>query len=271
MAKASIQLLLILFLLPAVSGLSFNINVGELTDHSVKDLDYSENISVIQDVNATVRNVGSIGCTYRMRADFQQSNESFKRFSNPRGLWQGDYARMEVNYIPTNYTGQVQTNLSVEYCGQKNQVESFSFNVTEKTLINQTVESRTISSEDEEARVEVEGDLLVPEEEPSYWKTSTAKIINGTAKIQYDAPIFDQREEIKYTVLDNGEIRGTTTVSLTLEPTLKEKILDRKLEIISGVLAISILANILLVLKQKGVLAKIRSIEYELPDFKKQE
>jgi hypothetical protein len=176
---------------------------------------------------------------------------------------------MEINYIPTNYTGEIETNLSLQYCGQEKQLESFSFNVTENTTINSTVESRTVSSNRESTELEVEGDKLVPEEEPPYWKTSSAEIVNGTAEIEYDAPIFDRQEEITYTVIEDGEIQGSTEVTFEPQPTFKEKIMDRKLEIVSAVLGVSILANILLVLKQRGSIRRIREIEYELPDLKK--
>jgi uncharacterized beta-barrel protein YwiB (DUF1934 family) len=268
MVKTALQLLLIIFLLPAVFGISFKIDVAELTDHSFKGLEYSENISELQEINATVENVGSIGCTYRMRADFQQGNQTFERFSSPEPLWQGEYDRMEIKYIPEEYTGEVGTNISLEYCGQKKQVDSFSFNVTENTTISAEVESRTIESRDESARIEVKGDTLIPQIEPSYWKTSSAEINNGTAEIEYDAPIFDQREEITYTVLEDGEIKGSTNVSLEPEPNLKEKLLDRKLEIVLCLLGISVLSNLLLILKQRGLIEKIRQFEYELPEFR---
>lgn len=268
MDRIKIQVLFIILLIPSVSSLSFNIDVEELADHSLKDVEHSANVSQLQEINATVENVGSIGCTYRIKADFQKGNQTLERFSSPQPLWQGEYERLEINYIPTNYKGEIETNLSMTYCGQEKQVDSFNFTVTENTTVNSTLKSRTISSDDERARIEVEGDRLVPQEEPSYWKTSSTNIVNGTAEIEYDAPIFDQREEITYTVLEDGEIKGSTTVNLEPEPTLKEKILDRKLEITAAVLAISILGNILLILKQRGWLQKIKKFEYELPEFR---
>ncbi|QGA80132.1 hypothetical protein LC1Nh_0228 [Candidatus Nanohalobium constans] len=206
-----------------------------------------------------------------MKADFQQGNESFERFSSPEPLWQGDYERLEIKYIPTNYTGKIETNLSLQYCDQEKQIDSFNFNVTENTTINSTVDSRTVSSNHESSKIEIKGDTLIPQEEPSYWKTSSAQIINGTAEIEYDAPIFDRQEEITYTVIEDGEIIGSTTVGFKPEPTLKEKIIDKKLEVLTGLLTASILFNILLVLKQKGILARLQSLEYQLPDFKKQD
>ncbi len=271
MDKYSLQLFLIMFFLPAASSLSFNVNVDALTDHSFKDMEYRENVSGLQEINATVENVGSIGCTYRLRADFRQGNQTFERFSSPEPLYQGDYDRMEIKFIPEEYVGEIEANISLEYCGQKEQVDSLTFNVTDSTSINSTVDSRTISVNQESAFLEVRGDLLVPEKEPSYWKTSSAEITNGTAEIEYDAPIFDEREEITYTVLEDGEIRGSTTVSLEPEPTLKEKLLDRKLELALGLLGISVLANLLLILKQRGLIEKVREFEYELPEFRDKE
>jgi hypothetical protein len=143
--------------------------------------------------------------------------------------------------------------------------------VTESTSINSSVDSRTVSVSENSAVVDVEGDTLIPQKEPSYWKTSSADVTNGTTQIEYDAPIFDEREEITYTVLENGEIKGSTTVSLEPEPSLKEKLLDRKLEIALGLLGISVLANLLLILKHLGLIEKIRQFEYELPEFRDKE
>lgn len=269
MVKAALPVALILFL-PFAAGLTFDVNVAELTDHSLKDLEYSEEVPQMQEINATVENIGSIGCTYRLKADFEQGNESFERFSSPESLWQGENSGLGLHYIPMNYTGMVDTNLSIQYCGQEKKVEEFSFNVTNNTLPQQELESRTVESTERTAEVEVsEGEMLVPEEEPSYWKTSSSRIINESATVEYDAPIFDASETITYSVIEDEEVIGRTTVELEEQPTLLEKLRQKKLELVGGLLIASIVLNLLLLLRNRGL--KFKLPDYQLPDLRKQD
>ena len=271
MAKTALPLLLI-FLLPAAAGLSFNVDLEVLTDHSVKDLQYDNRVEAVQNVNASISNVGSIGCTYRLKTDYSYANESFTSYSSPSPLWQGDSDRLTVSFIPRNYTGTVETNLSLNYCGQEKDVDSFSFNVTENTTSEGEISSRTVSVTEKSAEVEIEnGTVLVPDEQPSYWKTSSAEIINGSTEVQYDAPIFEKEETITYSVLQDGEVIGETTVKLEPEPTFWEKVQNRKTEIFRTALIASLIANLLLILNYLGVFQRLKSIEYQLPDIRNKE
>jgi hypothetical protein len=268
MAKSALPVLLI-FLLPAVAGLSFNVDLAALTNHSVKDLQYRDEVQTVQNVNASVTNVGSIGCTYRMKADYSYGNESFTRYSPPTALWQGGSDRLEVQFMPLNYSGEVDTNISLTYCGQTERIDSFTFNDTENTTSDTYLDSRTVEVSEDGASVELEeGEMLVPKEEPSYWKTSSAKVVNGTSTVEYDAPIFQEGEKITYSVLSSGTVIGETTVNLEPEPTFWEKLQDRKLEVFKALLGVSVLFNLVLVLKHVGVFERIRSLEYELPEFR---
>jgi hypothetical protein len=271
MAKTALPVLLILFF-PMAAGLSFNVDLAALTNHSVKDLQYDEEVEAVQNVNASVTNVGSIGCTYRMKADYSYGNESFTRYSPPVPLWQGESDRLEVQFMPLNYTGEVDTNVSLEYCGQTERITSFSFNDTQNTTSDVALDSRTVSVSQDSATVEVDrGDLLVPKEEPSYWKTSSAEVVNGTSTVEYDAPIFEEGESITYSVISNGSVVGKTEVRLEPDPTLWEKLQERKLEIFKALLGVSVLFNLLLVLKHLGAFEKIRSLDYELPEFRSED
>jgi hypothetical protein len=268
MAKNTLQILLIFLFVPAAASLSFDVEVGQLTDHSFKDLEYKERVSTAQDVNASIENVGSIGCSYRAQVKFQQGERNFTRYSGEKPLWPGENARVQVKYIPFNYTGEIEAEVSLEYCDQTKKVEEFSFNTTENISVEEKVKSRTVKSTDRKALVEVEGELLVPQEAPVYWKTSSAKINDESAWIKYGPPIFEEKETITYTVLENGDIKGVTQVKLVSQPTLKEKIMDRKLEVFIVLLLISLVLNLVLVSKLLGLDEKL-SLDYELPEFRK--
>lgn len=262
MVRASLPLAIVL-LLPLGMSLSFQVDVAEVTDHSIKNFDYSEEIEHVQEINGTVENVGSIGCAYRFKAVFEQGNDTFERFSAPTGLWQGAYNDLGLYYAPMNYTGLVDTTVYLDYCGQEEEIESFAFNVTEKTLPGGEVESRTKESNSSGATVEVsQGELLIPEEAPSYWKTGSAEVTSeGISNIEYDAPIFTQSNTITYSVVENGEIIGRTEVSLEPEPDLLEALKNRQTELLLTLLGLSVLGNLLILLKGTGLTRKIKSLK----------
>lgn len=271
MARTALPIAFLILFSGLAMGLSFDVDVAEVTDHTAKDLEYDEDVETVQNINATVENTGSIGCSYRFKAEFQQGNDSFTRYSYAEPLWQGAYSRLEINYISMNYTGLVDTNLSVEYCGQEKEVDSFEFNVTENTLPGAEIDSRTVRVDNSSARVEIgSGDKLVPEETPSYWKASSAQVINNSARIEYEAPIFS-KETLKYTVLENGEIAGSVNVKLEEQPTRWEKMQNYKLEGLTALLILSVLVNLGLYAEKKGLREKIPAfdIDFDVPDFRK--
>jgi len=269
MVRATLPVALIILLLPLGTALTFEVDVAESTNHSVKDFEYSEEVKHVQRINGTVENIGSIGCTYRFKAVFEQGNNTFERFSAPAGIWQGDYNDINLYYAPMNYTGLVDTIVYLDYCDQEKEIESFTFNVTENTLPGGEIDSRTVESDDDDAEIEIsEGELLIPEEAPSYWKTGSAEIVNETATIEYDAPIFLSGETITYSVIKEGKVIGRTKVELTPEPTLLEELKDRKAEVLALLLGLSALVNMILFLKHRGVLDRIELPDYRVPSLK---
>ena len=271
MVRSALPLTFLIFLTGLSAGLTFNVDVAEVTDHSVKDLNYSEQVEVGQEITANVENTGSIACSYRFKAGFEQGNESFERYSAPNPLWQGAYDDISIHYIPMNYTGMVETNLSVEYCGQERKVDSFEFNVTESTFPGAERESRTVNVNESQATIELDsGDLLVPEESPSFWKVSSAEVVNESATLEYEAPIFSA-SELRYTVLEDGEVTGSVNVKLEEDPTYWEKAQGYKMEGLAAVLLISLLLNLGFLAEKKGIRESLPEIELDLPDFRKSE
>jgi hypothetical protein len=242
--------LTILLIVPAASGLKLNVDVEASANHSVRDVQFKENVQDFQEFDVSVENIGSIACEYRLKAEFTHENEALNRYSNARGLWQGEYTQLSVGYVPVNYTGTVETDLFIHYCGLEEKIGEYKFNVTEKTLLNNSIGSRTVQVSENNAKIEIEeGEMLVPVEEPPYWRTGPAKVENGTAELEYKSTVFDERETIRYAVLDQGDAVGTTEVRLEPSPTLIERIIDRKFEVAAVLLVLSLLINLLLVLK----------------------
>ena len=79
-----------LILVTGAYSLTFDVGVDDVADYSVKDLDFDNETGSVHEVNGTLENVGSIGCTYRFKAEYSYDGESFERFSGPHPLWQGD-------------------------------------------------------------------------------------------------------------------------------------------------------------------------------------
>lgn len=271
MAKTPLLFAFLILFVSLSLGLTFNVDIAEVTDHTVRDLNYSEEVNTVQEIDATVENTGSIACSYRFKAGFEQGNESFERYSAPSPLWQGAYDDISIHYIPMNYTGMVETNLSVEYCGQERKVDSFKFNVTESTFPGAERESRTVNVNESQATIELDsGDLLVPEESPSFWKVSSAEVVNESATLEYEAPIFSA-SELRYTVLEDGEVTGSVNVKMEEDPTYWEKAQGYKMEGLAAVLLISLLLNLGFLAEKKGIRESLPEIELDLPDFRKSE
>jgi hypothetical protein len=217
-----------IFLLGSASGLAFNVQIDALTSASVKDINYKEQVDGVQSINSSVENTGSIGCSYRLKTDYSYKNSSFERYSSAYPLWPGEEDRARIDFLVENYTGAVQGNLSLEYCGQEQKVSNFSFN-TSNITVEREYSSKTIDSNSSAAKIRIEEldeALLVPVEAPPYWKTASEEVQEGKAVIEYEAPIFDSRENISYAVVQNGEVLGETTVELEYEKTLWDRLSD---------------------------------------------
>lgn len=251
MARTPVLLTLAtLIIIPAASSLSLNVDVASHANHSVRDVQFKQEIQDFQEFNVSVENIGSIACEYRLKADFSTGNRSVERYSNAVGLWQGEYAKLNIGYVPLNYTGPIETDLSLNYCGLTRNVGEYRFNVTQEIIANDSIKSRTIRALEDQALIQInQGKKLVPIEEPSYWRTGPAEITNKTAELEYKSTIFDKTETIKYAVIEDRKVIGSTKVELDSNPTLVQRINDRKLQIISVLLIISVLINILLVIK----------------------
>lgn len=230
MARYKTALLLILFSVIAVpaAGFTFDVSIDDVTSTRATDVKYSENVSGVQNLNASVENSGSIGCVYRLRAEYRYGNRSFDRYSTGVPLWPGDTHRAKVYLITSNYRGTVSGNLTAEYCGQTEKVQEFNYATSNITLGNST-ESRTYRADSEGADISVEDfdeGMLVPVEAPPHWKTSSTSLTDGEAEISYDPPIFTDSENITYAVVQNGTVEATTEVGLRENPTVVQGLMN---------------------------------------------
>ena len=205
---------LLFFLISGASAINFDANVEPDANHTAKFMEHTDNVTGLQTANMTVVNTGSVGCSYRLRTVFNTSEQAY---SQKKALWPGASAFFEVNkYFSQN--SSVSTNLYLQYCGKEKQIDNFNFTAQTAEKNTTQVNSTTLESNSEKvkASLPVEEGLLIPEESPPYWKVPSTEIINGTASIGLEAPIYDSEEELKFSVYNrtSGEIEARTTVSL---------------------------------------------------------
>ncbi|MFQ3308437.1 MAG: hypothetical protein ACI977_000673 [Candidatus Nanohaloarchaea archaeon] len=252
--KAGILLTSLLFIsvIPA-SAFTVQVSIADMTSASVKDVQYQENVSTVQNMNASIENTGSIGCGYRLKADYSYGNQSFERYSGEHQLWQGDSDRATLHLLATNYTGTVRGNLSVQYCGQEKQVERFNFTTENVTLPNAT-EVRTLKADEKSAEIrssQYKSGRLVPIEAPSYWKASAAELEEGKATLEYEAPIFDPRETITYALVQNQSVEATVETSLEENPTLLNQIMNANPALLYMVILLLAALNVAQILRTR--------------------
>lgn len=258
-----LALLTLTILLGGTAGaVSFDVGIDAVTDHEFHWVKHTNTTDTLQHINGTLENIGSIGCTFRLEAEFDHGDTTFTRYSQPYELYPGENEVARLYYVPLNHTGAVNTTLSVRYCDQTYQEASFSFNVTEREVLerNETVNATTLSVEEGSARIraDVGGDLLVPREAPPYWKVSSTELEEGRATVEYDAPIFSHTEILEYTVLNRttGDVTGTVRVNLEERPpTIVERLRDNTVPI---VLVLSLLINLVLAGRLAGVWRKVK-------------
>lgn len=239
----------VIMLIGAGAALDFDVQVSAITSFNTFDTRYSNQTSSLQNLNLSVENTGSIGCTYRLKGVFNYRKNSRERFSEPYSLWPGEETRAELFFIPENYTGKVRAEIYSTYCGQEEKIKEIEFNSTRKNIPNATVNSTTVTADDERAELslQVENGVMVPQQTPPYWKASGSKIVNGSATLRYDPPIFQEEEKLNYTVVDDsGDVLGTTSVALKseVEPGLIEKVWNQRLKLLFAVLLISLAVNV---------------------------
>lgn len=248
MDKTKIALLTALVAVPVVIGLNFNVKVGGGPPKQASyNLQFDNNTSKLQEVNLSVRNIGSIPCNYRLKAWFRQGNKTMERFSEAKPLYPGEGGLIELKYVPLNYTGNVRAEVNVTFCDREERVKKFNFTVAGNLSTNNTVKSRTLDAESRTATVSFDRKnlLLVPQETPPLWKVPSVNTEGTTAEISYEPPVFNPARELEFTVLNasSHEILGETTVSLKESPTISYIIQQNKLKLL---LSLSLLINLLL-------------------------
>ena len=245
--KTLASVLLLIFLTAGASAINFDASVEPDANHTVKFMEHRDNVTGLQTANMTVVNTGSVGCSYRLRAVFNTSEQAY---SEEKALWPGASAFFEINkYFTEN--SSVSANLYLEYCGKQRQIDDFNFTAQTAEKNTTQVNSTTIESNSEKvkASLPVEEGLLIPEDTPPYWKVASTEIVNGTADIGLEAPIYDSEEELRFSVYNrtSGEIEARTTVSLEEpEPGKWEKRMEWLQENALSLAAVSLLLNLLL-------------------------
>lgn len=196
------------------AALDFDVNVEPTPEADI----YQPNSTHGNYFNATasIENPGSVGCEFRVRGDIEQGEQELTRYSAPYSMWPGDIKKAEFLYLPINYTGQVEANLSLNYCDREQHIDSYSFNMSERVIPNSTVESKTLEVNSTNALVSlgVEEAILIPQQYPPYWKVGSVRANDSRAFIEYDPTLYKGGEEIVYTVIRNGSVEGKTTVVL---------------------------------------------------------
>lgn len=248
------------FMVYSGTALSFDVEVGVLTDAETHFLQYEENVSTVQNLSLVAQNTGSIGCEYRLKGEFSYRNTTQVRYSQPYPLWPSESTNVDLYFVPENFTGEVEASLYSTYCEQQKFVDNFTFESFRKNTVNSTIESKTVELSDESATVElpVREGRLVPKDTPPYWKTSSSKIVNGSSTLHYDPPIYNSDEKLVYSVVRNGELVGTTRIKLEETVSYWEKLEKRAPKILFILLGFSVVLNSRLLLERKGVLEKVR-------------
>jgi hypothetical protein len=230
MARTQITVLLTVFILLSFSGsaLDFNVEVQPKPEAGIFQPSSNSNGSYFNS-SVTIDNSGSVGCEFRVKGDISQGGQKVQRYSSVYRVWPGDVTDAEFFYIPINYTGQVDVNLSMQYCDREEHVGSYSFESKEKIVPNKTIKSKTLEVGERDALVSIEQEtgMLIPQNYPPYWKVGTVEIENSTANVEYDPTLFREGEEIVYTVIENRTVKGKTTVVLEDEETQFEEFMRK--------------------------------------------
>lgn len=220
-------------------------------NYTVDSLDYRQDASPLHQVNATLRNTGSVGCEYTLESVYQYGDREESRYSKTKPLWSGGMEFFDIYNVARNYTGEVNTTLYLHYCDRVSEIQKFSFESKGKEMVpNKTFKSSTIDSNSSGATLEIdlaEG-RLVPFEGPAAWKIAGSKIDKERSRVSYDPEIFTGKENITYMVLDGeGEVLGTTRVNLEPEKDLISIIGGNVVKLLFG---LSIIVNLVLLFRK---------------------
>lgn len=228
MASDKISLLLagLVLFTGFAAALDFSVEIRPTAEASVYQV---ENLNS-SDFNTSMalENTGSVGCEFRLKGVFNQGSQEVVRYSRPYPIWPGEGTDVELAYIPVNYTGEVKSEISLEYCWQERHLENFSFESNERIVPNKTIDSKTLEFNNTNAVVsfkDVEKAHLIPQEYPPYWKVGAADLKDGVANLNYRAPLFKKGENITYTVVQNRSVIGKTKVQLEDQETWFEELL----------------------------------------------
>ena len=266
--KQAATLILALALVPVVTGLDFQIGINSEADVSTVNPQYDNSTQGVHNYNVSVENPASIGCSYHLIGRFEYKNRTEVVRSQSYGLWSGSTETARLQFVPLNYTGEVDADIDVGYCSHQKNVTSYRFNVTEETVAESRFESETLEADENSAEIsiKVENGRLVPIDTPGYWNVASAEIVNGTSSLSYDAPLYQPRD-IEYAVIDEGgEIIGRTTVNTTSpEKTWRDKLRQNPWTVFALLLALSLVGNVYLLRKRlipEILREKISDIEF---------
>lgn len=265
MAGLQVKSLLIgltaLLLVSSASAVSFKVQVSDITGYNSVGLDHGVEGSVVN-VNTTVRNTGSIGCNYRLSGVFETENGTDQAWSDSKPLFPGASSLLELNHVVYNYSGPVEASIGVSYCGEERDIGNFTFEVNNSEVVNNSVSSSasSVNSSSAVLETEVEEGVLVPDEVPAGWKASSVKVEDGEAVAEFEPTIFHPEREISYFVVgENGEVEGTTTVSLNRSPGLVERIMDNRFKVLLG---FSALINLALIFRlRSSILSRLKALK----------
>ena len=244
-----LALVTLLMVLPA-SAMFLEVSVDADPGATVYDLNYVEEFESVMSLNASVQNTGSVGCSYRLRTELSEpdSNETTGSYSDSAELWPGESERLSTYYI-SDIAQQVRADIYLDYCGETEKIERVNISAEETependTEYNLTARESNVSGASVVSK-ELEDALLVPQEYPPYWKVGPSEMGDGETRLDYEAPIFDERENLSYKVVNKTsmEVIGNTEVDLTPEESLRD-ILEENLLVF---LAISLILNLILI------------------------
>lgn len=245
----TVIILLALLAVPSVAGLTFDASIGPDLTISTKQIEVQNNVSPVQTSNLTVTNTGSIGCEFQLRSVFNNSQETYSRSV---ALWPGESAFLETNQL-FRENGSYRGALYLEYCGDQSELKEFNFTAEGLEGNFSEVNSTTIAAGNSGLNVSlpVKQGLLVPEEKPHYWKVSSAEIVNGSADIDLQAPIFDRDESVRFAIYNQSseQVEGFTTVQMKseVEKTYWEKTLQNLERKSIELLLVSVFVNLVLI------------------------
>lgn len=274
--KICILAVLVLFSAGSASALNIQVKVPPEVKASIYDVQYQNSTDLVHSMNFTLENPASVGCAYAVRGRFDKGGAVNTVYSKSYEMWPGEARLLELNYIPQNYTGTVRADIDLLYCDRAENITSYRFESEKSNWPNTRIESRTIEATDRKAKIETsfQNGKLIPITSPPNWRTGSATLTNSSATLEYDAPIFSHERNITYALIDEeGELVGKTEVSLkNPEPSLKEKILEKKWLIFAALFIVSMAGNGYLLRRKiipEEVREKLAELEFGDRDIKK--